>query len=235
MCRRNFDLVTCNWNPAQTKIWMFHVKQHCPTAHIVLVPDTKPIPWNWSSGKLNCFADLPELKYPGRFIYMDTDTIVTRDIAEVFDLMDSPVAASSAIPATAPSMSAWAQDPRGRESIDVAFEIFRDHPPIHYSSGFLAIQGSALTPAELGFRWRSAMEYPLLRARFSRHRCYEEIALSYVLATDRIPVWDMPLEIHGNILRRTHFGHTRTPMVIHYHNPRRLRAQHLEHYLETPK
>jgi len=224
-----YDLVTVNWNPRQTELWMFHVKRSCPGANVVLIDDGKPFPWCWSSGKLNCFADFPGLRNPGRFVYMDTDTIVTRDVGEVFELMgDAKLAASSAVPSN--TMNAWARSEGERKNVDVAFELSRDHPPVHYSSGFMVLKD--YPPADLGFKWSSAMAYEPLRATFGRHRCYEEIALSYVIAADRIPLWDMPLEIHGNLLgRHKCFGHTRTPMVIHYHNERRLKINNLERYI----
>jgi len=224
-----YDLVTVDWNHNQTRLWLYHVRKHCPTANIVLVPDTKLFPWNWSSGKLACFFEPEGVKHPSRFIYMDTDTIVTRDLEEAFDLQgDAPLGMSSAIPGMV-SMSRWSKVQRGREMLDAEFGLGRDNQPVHFSSGFMVLKNTSAE--DLGEKWRSAMEYPPLRRQFSRHRCYEEIALSYVVAADRTPVWHMPLEIHGNILRKCYFGNAREPLVIHYHKPERLRAQKLGGYL----
>jgi hypothetical protein len=230
--RSSYDLVTVNWHPRQTKVWKFHVKQSCPQANVVLLPNKKMFEWNWSSGKLCCFKYLDELKHPGRFIYVDTDTIITHELADIFDRMDDAVLSlSSDIPATG-GMSRWAK-PEAREAragCDLAFGLDPAENIVHYSSGLMALRG--LDPRELGEKWAAAMIYPMLRARFGRALVYEEIALSYVIAADRIPVHHQPLWMHGNILRRAFFGHCRAPWVIHYHNERRLRAQRLERYLD---
>lgn len=161
-------------------------------------------------------------------MYMDTDAIVTHDLAELFDKMgDAHISVSSDIPGLT-RMSHWTRE--RKKDVDAAFGIQPTRPVIHYSTGLVAL---ALSPKDLGFSWHSAMNYPPLRLAHGGHRCFEEIAFSYVLAADNYSVWHQPLSIHGNILgAKIFFGDVQTPWVIHYHTERRLRTVKLGHYLE---
>ena len=97
----SYEIITVDWNPEQTRIWRYWVNKHCPTAKVYTIQDTKPVPWCWSGGKINCFLYGFETD---RVMYMDTDTIVTRDLEPLFEMMgDAKISVSRDIPLGVPS------------------------------------------------------------------------------------------------------------------------------------
>jgi hypothetical protein len=224
-----FDIVTVNWNQGQTNLWRRHVERHCPEANIILVPDKKPYPHCWSSGKLCCFEPLRDTQHPGRFVYMDTDCIVTRDIEPLFGIMeDAELAVSSAIPASTPMAKVLRSHYIANK---LKFGLTYNKPPTQYSSGFMVLKN--YSPVAFGEMWKHMFEHSFIKNVFGRHKLFDEITMAFAIAQLRTHIWDMPFEIHGNIMGRTcYFGKSREPMVIHYHNKRRLLAQGLERYID---
>ena len=76
-----YDIVSVGWNKRQADIWLYYINKHCPEAHVTLIPDNRPIPWCWSSGKIDCFKQKFKTD---KIIYMDTDCIVTADLFHIF-------------------------------------------------------------------------------------------------------------------------------------------------------
>jgi len=223
-----FDLISVNWNEEQARVWLHWVKRHCPTAAVHLVKDTKPVPWCWSSGKLNCF------KYDDfqtdRIIYLDTDTIVTKDLEFVFDEMgDCCVGLSSDI-------EIYKFHKVMRKQVE-SFSAFYDYnwPPKAWSSGMMVLKG--MDPMELHEGWMHTMLFPPFRKIFPRHQLLDEIALGLWL-TNWLPkedmIWDIPKPVHGNVIKKPDFGGAKVPAVIHYHKPERLKRNGMDKWLKIP-
>ena len=222
----SYEIVTVDWNKKQTRVWRHWVNKYCPTAKIRTIPDTKPIPWCWSGGKISCFNYWFETD---RIIYLDTDTIVTHDLEPLFDMMgDCKFAASSKIPLYR------LEERNKREIMELEGQIEFKHPPIGWSSGMLMLKG--YDPERLYDGWKGMMEWPLYPSRFRGHQLSDEFAMAFFMAHEfeRDEIWDIPLEIHGNIVgKRTFFGDAEVPWVLHYHKPQRLERHKLEHYLDV--
>ena len=221
-----YEIITVDWNPEQTRIWRYWIAKHCPTAKVYTIPDTKPVPWCWSGGKLDCFL----YGFKGnRVMYMDTDVIVTHDLEPVWDMMgDCKFAASSKIPLYRMERSKRVQINGIREHIDFK------HSPIGWSSGMLMMKG--YDPEALHEGWKGMMDFPPFQAGFKGHQMTEEFALSLFMAHEfeREEIWDIPLEVHGNIVgKRMFFGEATVPWVLHYHKPQRLKRHKLEAYLDV--
>jgi hypothetical protein len=225
-------VISVDWNSPQTEFWLHYLKKNCPTANIILIDDAKPMNWNWSSGKINCFKyDFP---HPERVIYMDTDTIVTRDLEPLFEMYPASLAGSLFIPMMSPL------HPRSRygQKEDIAqctraFGLQKN--PRHWSTGFLMLQNYPLM--RLYEEWLAGMDFSKLKVAFKRCRVYEELVFSYVverMAREGYNLAELPHEIHGNIMSgERDFGTCREeknelPYVIHYHQTRRLRQVKLE-------
>jgi hypothetical protein len=79
-----YDIVTVDWNKDQTALWRRHVERVCQDYNLIIIPEKRRFPSCWSSPKLYC---LVEEFQTDRVVYMDTDTIVTRDLGELFRAM----------------------------------------------------------------------------------------------------------------------------------------------------
>ena len=218
-----YEIISCDWNKEQTVLWMRWIIKNCPTANIYTIPDTTPVPGCWSCGKLNCFTHEFETD---RIMYMDTDTIVTRDLEPLWDEMgDCKFAASSKIPL-------FRLETGKRKQInDARKQMNFKHDPIGWSSGMLMLKG--YDPKRLYEGWIKIMRSPDFQRGFGRNQLTEEFALSLFMACEfeKEEIWDIPLEVHGNICGGRHFGGAKVPAVIHYHKPVRLRKEGLGEYL----
>ena len=209
-----YEIITVDWKPEQTRIWRHWVSTFCPNAKIITIPDTKPIKWSWSAGKIDCFLWGFETD---RIIYMDTDVIVTHDLEELFDLMgDAVISASSAIPL--------------RQTVKVHKKLYEKiaphfqykYGPVNFSSGLIALKG--FDPMTVYEGWRAVLEFPPFVDVFKKRKVAEEEALSVWMAThfEEDQIHHQPYEIHGNICGKKYFGDTNQPWAIHYHRPKRL-------------
>lgn len=205
-----YDIITVDWKPKETRIWRHYVEKNCPTANIYTIKDTKPYPWNWASGKLNVF-DYP-LSHPDRFIYLDTDTIVTTDLEPIFDMMgDAQLSASGSI---TPDHLRLKEDTMMLEELGLA------EVPVHYNSGFTVWKG--IDPAEISIHWKALYEFEYMRP-MRKARTFNEFCLSYMVAFLGLKVWDQPANVHANLCGRyTNYNRGDGAMVIHYHKPERL-------------
>ena len=220
-----YEIIAVDWNKEQTRIWRHHVEKWCPGARITTIPDTRPIPHCWSSGKLACFSysENPNL------IYMDTDVIVTHDLKDVFDLMgDAKIGVSFGI-----QLNRFEKQ-KSRQIAELKEGIGYRWPPIGVSSGLMVLKG--VDPSVVYDGWMTMMEYPPFRTAFKRARLEEEYALSLWLAHayDRDEIYDIPLSVHGNICGGRHFGGVAVPWAIHYHKPERLKKYGMGGYLNIP-
>ena len=232
MTDSTYDIITVDWDRPQTALWRKHVERHCPTANIITIPDAKPIKWNWSSGKINCFKyDFP---HPGRVMYLDTDTLVTRDLSEMWSIMeegDWEMAASSSIPMMGQKRSFLHRKKDRLDPVNKAFGL--EEVPVHWSTGFMVFRDYPLM--DLYQKWLWAMEYPVFKS-LKGARVFEEFAFSYVVAADKTRIWPMPGSIHGNIVSsRAFFGRLpkdKKPLVVHYHKINRLKKLGLGKWID---
>lgn len=228
----NYVLTSVDWNHPQTKVWKYHAEKHCRNAEIVLIPDTKPLPWCWSGGKLACFN---QGLNTDRLIYMDTDTIVTHDLEPIFDMMKEEGKDFA--------LSPWnhfqtlqhrpKQGPVRRSRHDmfpldgVSYTDYR-----HYSSGFIAVIGKS-APKAFHDAWMNFCMDLKSKGAYNKHMLFEEIALSWMIAlVGQDLVWNIPTEIHNNILPKQ-TSIEPFPWVIHYHKPERLKRCRLERFLHV--
>lgn len=213
-----YDIVSVDWKPEQTKLWLHYIEKNCPEAHVTLIPDEKPIPWCWSGGKINCFKQKFQTD---KIIYLDTDTVVTEDLGFIFSNMDKTwLGLSSKIPIR----------PFNKRADLMAKLRHLGKAPVHYSSGMVVLNGiSGGQLTQFAGLWEEMCNE--LRASIGKGAYMDEIALSYVASL--AAVWDIPLEVHGNICGKKYFGNAETPSVIHYHKPRRLEQFGMGQWLKT--
>jgi len=223
----DYEIITVNWQPKQTAIWLHYVEKNCPDAKVYTIPDDKPVPWCWSGGKINCFAWPFETK---RVIYLDTDTLVTRDLGFVFDEMQGAcIGLSSEIEIFKFHITMRPQVEKfGKRGYEYNW------PPCAFSSGMMVLKGYDATALYAG--WLNTMQWPPFLELFGKHTLADEIGLGLWLAHDlesADDVWHIPVEVHGNVLGgKTHFGKVETPAVIHYHKEARLRKAGLGKWLD---
>ena len=218
---KTYDIITVRWKEDQYKVWRHWVDKTCPTASVHWIPDTKPFPWCWSGGKVPCLDYGFETN---RVIYMDTDTIVTHDLEPVFEIMGNfRVGVSYGLPKDK-MQSRYAKQ----------IELVRNVAPYKFrpksvSSGMIV----TTEPSILHEAWSGMMGFPLIKQLFNKDHLYDEHVLSLAISWlyEKAEVWDMPLELHGNIISRKYFGDCETPWVIHYHKPERLEKKGLEKWL----
>lgn len=218
-----YDIITVRWNEPQYKVWRHWVDRTCPTAKVHWIPDTKPFPWNWAGGKVPCFDYGFDTR---RVIYIDTDTIVTHDLEPVFEMMgDCKVGASYQIPKYV------FQKMYKKEIENLKPMIPYKFPPISVSSGMIV----TTEPDVLYEAWAGIKNFAAVKRAFGKHRQFNEFTLSLALTWlyERDEVWDIPLEIHGNIISKRYFGNCMEPWVIHYHRPERLINQRLGKWLDV--
>jgi alpha-N-acetylglucosamine transferase len=215
-----YDIVSVDWKPEQTKLWLHYVEKNCPEAHVTLIPDEKPIPWCWSSGKINCFKQKFQTD---KIIYLDTDTIVTEDLGFIFSNMGHAwLGLSSKIPIY----------PFNKRKDVVEKLKHLGKPPTHYSTGMIVLNGiSGTQVAQFVQLWEEMLSE--LKPYIKGNRYADEISMSYVATLAQ--VWDIPLEIHGNVCGKRYFGEASTPSVIHYHREKRLGQFGLGGYLCTER
>lgn len=211
---KHYDIITVDWSPPQTKIWKHWIKLNCPNAFVHTIPDTKPIHYNWASGKLNCFR-YPDFK-TDKVLYLDTDTIVTKDPVHVFDDMGSSIIALSNNLTDNPQHGI---DEVARKIKIIENQIDFLFPPEHFSSGMMALKREHLSWLYESWYWM--MQQRIFKNLFEKDIPAGEIALMFVLAStlDRDQIYNIPLEVHGVLEKdRKRFGETELPEVMHYHN-----------------
>jgi hypothetical protein len=224
-----YDIVTCDWNAEQTRIWRHYVEKNCPDANIVTVPDEKPVPWCWSGGKLNCFRD-PSLFRTDRIIYLDTDTIVTEDLGFVFKEMGrAKIGLSHKIEVLKIHI-------RKKDKVRALAGCFAARSPLeHPSSGMIILKGTS--PRDLYDGWFGVMEYRPFVRQFKGFPLADEASLMFWVSSYFLPheVWDIPLQIHANLRKKGHLdsGGRNVPSVIHYHAAKRLISHGLGGYLRV--
>ena len=223
-----YDIISVDWDHKQTEIWLHYVEKNCPEAHVTLIPDSRPIPWSWSGGKLDCFKQ--DFK-TDKIIYMDTDTIVTKDLYHVFeDMGDCTIGLSDEITPKPYHIS----NAQAKKGIAEMWRLLSPHfPPEHFSSGMIVVRGDYAP--RLYERWMAMMIYPPFLELFKGFKLAEEMSLMCIMANDfeREQIYNIPLEVHGNLLGRTmRSGTAEIPEVIHYHQASRARKFELGHYFE---
>ena len=225
-----YTLTSVDWNPEQTKVWLHHARKNCPTANIVLVPDSKPIPDCWSCGKLECFNQDFETE---NILYLDTDTIITHDLKEVFYIMEDSRKSIGLSPwSNFQGLTRYSkQGPlRSRHKSKKFINGFSYSQYRHYSSGMIA---TIECHKQFYEAWMTFCKIMKRNKEFSRHKLFEEIALSLLVCSLKSnSVWNIPAEIHNNILNK-HTTINPFPWVIHYHKPERLKRCKLERYLKS--
>lgn len=221
----SYTIVTCDWEPNQTKMWLHYVEKNCPTAQVITVPDTKPVPHCWSGGKLNCFCSetVDKMDHPDRVIYMDTDTVVLKDPEPVFDMMGDCFVGSSLGIIPNSLINRVTNSFKGKG-------FYIGSPYVHYPSGFLSFLGMPM-----GFIYSPWLEYlknPTIRGILRGNIVYEEVCLSMVMKDLGLTqkTYDIPLSFHGNLLGKKEFGGAELPWIVHYHNLARLRKFGMGHY-----
>ena len=217
-----YDIISVDWNPGQTDLWLHYVKKNCPEAYVTLIPDEKPIPRNWASGKINCFEQDFETE---KVIYMDTDTIVTRDLGFVFKELGSRLVGA----ATAPSIRPFHERKHVVDALrPLALNLGMKGLPGHYNSGFIVTNMPKEGLPLFAAAWKHM--YTTVGKYLKDDHYMNEITLSFLLESSLDP-WDIPPEIHGNVCGRKIFGTSAEPAVIHYHREERLGRFELGGYL----
>lgn len=230
-----YDLLTVDWNPQQTMMWKKYVGKNCHKANVMTFMDKKPFPSCWSSGKIGCF-EKDVGNHPTRYVYIDTDTIVLRDIDDIICTMERENPRAIIGSSLGIAQVNWNHVGTKRGG-DVAAALF-DMPnaPTYIPSGLLVFKNIRKEMVYDG--WCLLMENNGVRNVFGRSKVFDEIALSFFVGlysmNDDSLIWEIPKEMHGNILPggRKDFGECKEPWIIHYHNIERLRKAKLDKYNE---
>jgi hypothetical protein len=225
-----YDIVTVDWNKKQTALWRKHIERTCRGYNLIIIPEKRRFPSCWSSPKLYCL--IQKFRTP-RVIYMDTDTIVTRDLGELFKKMGDAELGLSMYLGKQSRLEGQAGGKAGVADIAKSFGIQGE--VTHAPTGLMVFNGMDLQ--RVYDEWCTAFAviekgWPHL-PRAAGNKNWEgwsnEVPFSFWL-TSRYAgrwgaVWDIGPEYHWYLLgddkrlRQTQ----PTPMIIHYHSrPERL-------------
>ena len=238
-----YALVSIDWNPEQTKLWLKCIEKYSPKAKVILFPEVNRIGC-WSCAKLTCFEDHPGYEDVDYIIYTDTDVLILHELEDVLGMIgDADVGLSLLREFT----SCASIDRRIKEYVfggrvvrggkrkadknvpGVIKEMRSMHGKDtsdlynHYSSGMVILKASFR--ADFLASWEAWCERMLAYPYFKDRRHFEEVTLSLWLLKDQLPVWWIPPKIHDNLLRPGRLKET--PWVLHYHNFRRLHENKL--------
>ena len=223
-----YEIVTVDWNKDQTRIWRHWAERNCPNANIHIIPDRRPFRFCWSGAKIDCWLYGFEGK---RVIYLDTDTFITRDMEEVFDMMEGrPFGASMDLKQDRLMNKYDYLLPELREKFALKILV-----PPNISSGMIVCND--YDPELVYGMWSEIMNDEWFQEKLGKHYTCEEYAIS--LGTARhFPhisyLWKIPNSIHGNIYHsRCQFGGANPPMVVHYHRPQWAIQHGFEEYLNA--
>jgi len=220
-------------------VWLWHLKNvyrgnDTVSLDVRLLDDTKPVPWSWSAGKLNCYnlSLLPSLAEYDGHVYMDTDTIITRDFLHVFDTMGRE--------GTVMAASFWMSPAHMNQNIKKRLKTYfpeYHHKYKHLSSGFLCLntEGGGRWVRDVYDNWFGWYRNDRFLPAFKGLQLGDEIALSMAMVDMKIPVYEVPRETHGNLLKGRVFGKAEYSDIIHYHNNRRLRKYDLGRFIDMVK
>lgn len=81
-----YTIATVDWNKEQTKVWEGFVRDKCPAADVVKIKDQRPFPDIPVAGILGVFDEPFKTDHVA---YLDTDTIVFKDLEPLFEFMGS--------------------------------------------------------------------------------------------------------------------------------------------------
>jgi hypothetical protein len=232
-----YTIASVDWNTKQTELWLHHIKKNCHDYEILLIPEKRRFENCWSSPKLYCFDRAVETEW---FVYLDTDTIVTRDLAELFeDMGDSEVGVSVYLGADKRMRAYVGND---RKAIEKYFALSK--PVVHVPTGIVALKG--LSPSVVYREWCSIFDmidtkWPELskRAGTKIYGWSNEVSFSFWLSWRYQDCWDKVYDIgkplHYYLLSRNKElkKMEQLPMILHYHSRHvRLKQAGLGHLLE---
>ena len=236
---KRYLITTVNWNPPQTKVWLWHLKNvyrgnDTVSLDVRLLEDTKPVPWSWSAGKLNCYnlSLLPSLAEYDGHVYMDTDTIITRDFLHTFETMGREGTVMAVSFNMAPIRMVQAISKQLAKEFPEYKSLYK-----HASSGLLCLdtEGNGRWVRDVYDNWLNWYRNERFLHAFKKHKLADEIALSMAIVDMKIPVCEVPRETHGNVLGGRVFGKAEYSDIIHYHNNRRLRKYDLGRFIDMVK
>ena len=102
--------------------------------------------------------------------------------------------------------------------------------PPHVSTGMIVLKDcDAERRISLYASWKMLMD--TMEPAIRRNNYADEITMSFLVGKYTDSIWNIPLNIHGNICRLTYFGGVKEPWVIHYHKPDRLKKHGLDKWL----
>jgi len=199
-----------------------------------LLEDTKPVPWSWSAGKLNCYnlSLLPDLAEYDGHVYMDTDTIITKDFLHVFGAMGREGTVMAASMFMLPQHLTKRIKDRMKHAFPEYLPKYR-----HLSSGLLCIntEGNGRWVKMLYDQWVNWYRNPRFEKMARKLKLADEVALSLAVIDLNLNISTISRETHGNVLGGRVFGKAKYSDIIHYHNNRRLRKYDLGRFIDMVK
>ena len=213
-----YHITTVDWNPEQTTLWLHHLRKNCRDFSVSLLPNVRRFASCWSSPKLNCLNQEFDTQH---VIYMDTDTIVTRDLWEMFEWMGDAELGLSLCLGTKQSLHALTK-PHGEEILS-SFGLSKF--PRRVPTGLMVF--NKISPKTIYDGWCEAFSkidagWPDLPGKWGQERegWSNEVSFSFWLARQRMRIKDIPKEFHHYLLSNdTYISRCKTlPMIIHYHS-----------------
>jgi hypothetical protein len=196
-----------------------------------MIPDLKPFPKSWSGGKVSCFAQDFETE---RIIYVDTDTIITKDLEPIFDYMDQE-GYDIGLSLRIGGQGRWVYLAGSMSVVRrIAAELRLNNHIRQTPTGVMFLNG--LDPKRMYEEWCEMYRY-LEKAHpyLTRGKWSNEVPFAFWLAAryqgNMEKVWDLPHKVHHQLYSRDKYGLDKSdlPFIIHYHQPRRLQANGLGH------
>lgn len=248
----NYALVSIDWNPEQTKLWLKCIEKYSPKAKVILFPEVNRIGC-WSCAKLTCFEDHPGYEDVDYIIYTDTDVLILHELEELLPLPGDAVIGLSPLKdfhgcqgiaskihskvfETRKTKKKIDSPMRTREVDNLRLRWLKDTfgdniagRYKHYSSGMIIMRPENAPMIES--TWHVLTKYIKEQGFLENMRWLEEVSLSLLVRGLTGTAWDIPSSVHNNLLSpRTDLDVI--PWVLHYHNLRRLTNRKYERILK---
>ena len=238
MTQDKYSICTVDWNPEQTKVWLHNIEKYCNNYELRMCCDDRPIKGSWDSPKLNCLED----KFnTDKVIYMDTDTIVTRDLYEMFEVQGERTLGASLCLGSVKRLNLICGGRDNNNALAKHFGI--GGSAFHVPSGLLVFNG--IDTQDFYDKWMSAYRdieknFTNISGKADVNWC-SEVPLSFIVSKMYLPnmddLWAIPTKYHYYLLN----GDTKAramvpaPLILHYHSiMKRVSSAGFGKYLEVP-
>ena len=217
-----YTIVGVDYNERETVPWLKFIADNCPRAQVVTINDTRPVGGCTTCAKMLTF-NMQNIARPDRVIFLDSDTLVFKDLGPVFSIMGKSVVGVSLKDRTEMDLFEFHRFASLRLPLHDAMRVLGiEKKPTYYMSGMIVLKGA--DPRVFAHGWANMTN--ILNKIPPQNFYYDEITLSFWLAAyfDEENIWRIPGNVHDDGWLRSEQDYRFEDIwVLHYHDAKRLR------------